>query len=426
MAEAIFDWVRELPVKEDTELLRLFTKDRRIFEEFEELVAQVPTVETPVAAPERTLVAGRGLDLSGDLDCRAWKCRQKQVDQVFRRMWHYFDRVVIVGAHQTELPPDLETEDNFFAADAVASDLRLMMYLVEIGAADIVELRHKAPPCTVHVAEHANEAGIPDALTAVDDLTPTLAAEADMDYNRHDDHFHYALTHPLFEHTIWGVAFPKNPRITADAKIRDAIARSAVERHLAYLSSDVAAARQLGCPLGSTIRLHQHMLGAPVALADPVPAALYQLELPVLDNIDVATLLELRASEQEHFDRFRDSLRTAVRSRIEAAPDADTHTIAREVQEDVIEPALNDIRLRLKTAEAALNRKRKLPTAVGALLTGCGVLSGQPLLVAAGLSTCAPLFSAAARFEDDRREVELSEMYFLWRASGHAAGASHR
>jgi hypothetical protein len=44
------------------------------------------------------LVAGRGVDLSGQLDCTASACRQRQVDDLLRHAWYYFDRILVADS----------------------------------------------------------------------------------------------------------------------------------------------------------------------------------------------------------------------------------------------------------------------------------------------------------------------------------------
>jgi|SRR5262249_11035116 len=41
------------------------------------------------------LAAGRGIDLSGHLDCNASECRKGQVDDLLRPAWHYFNRILV-------------------------------------------------------------------------------------------------------------------------------------------------------------------------------------------------------------------------------------------------------------------------------------------------------------------------------------------
>src|SRR4051794_38215426 len=58
-----------------------------------------------------TIVAGRALDLSGSLDVYAWEIMQQRVDALFQRVWHYFDRVLIVGADARDFATKWDDEE---------------------------------------------------------------------------------------------------------------------------------------------------------------------------------------------------------------------------------------------------------------------------------------------------------------------------
>ena len=59
---------------------------------------------------------------------------------------------------------------------------------------------------------------------------------------------------------------------------------------------------------------------------------------------------------------------------------------------------------------------------MGALATTCGLLAGAPppVALAAGVTAAVTLVgSAASKYLDDKTEVSLKGMYFLWRAEEH-------
>ena len=74
------------------------------------------------------IIASRAIDLSGELDCRAWECRMHQVDQLLGRLWLYFDQVVIADW----LTPWLADEGQEIGdeeRERLASDLSLFLRL---------------------------------------------------------------------------------------------------------------------------------------------------------------------------------------------------------------------------------------------------------------------------------------------------------
>ncbi len=44
-----------------------------------------------------SIVAGRKLDLSGRESCPSYGCMRQQIDSTFKRVWHYFDQIVVEG-----------------------------------------------------------------------------------------------------------------------------------------------------------------------------------------------------------------------------------------------------------------------------------------------------------------------------------------
>jgi hypothetical protein len=45
----------------------------------------------------RSIAAGRSMDLTNYLSCGHPDCMTKQVDRLFSRVWHYFDKIAISG-----------------------------------------------------------------------------------------------------------------------------------------------------------------------------------------------------------------------------------------------------------------------------------------------------------------------------------------
>src|SRR5882724_5504830 len=130
-------------------------------------------------APDRaSIVAGRGIDLSGHLDCNAYTCRQRQIDQLFRKAWYYFDRIVVADAvsHEVSAHWDETLEKR---KDWLLSHIAVLLDLRETGAQDLVEFREKPVPCEQHWRKHAEDAGQQSVLTAADNLVPTLAVESE-------------------------------------------------------------------------------------------------------------------------------------------------------------------------------------------------------------------------------------------------------
>src|SRR5258707_656459 len=47
------------------------------------------------ATTSNTIVAGRGIDLTSQLSCSSDVCRRRQTSELFSRVWHYFDQIIV-------------------------------------------------------------------------------------------------------------------------------------------------------------------------------------------------------------------------------------------------------------------------------------------------------------------------------------------
>jgi hypothetical protein len=147
----------------------------------------------------------------------------------------------------------------------------------------------------------------------------------------------------------------------------------------------------------------------------------FQLELPVVEGLDTRTLLKIRNDERLSFERFRGALSAAIYQRLAKDSNGNTKKIANEIRKDVLEPALADIEIRLKVATNSLRKKAGASLAIGSVPTIYGVYTLNPLLIAAGLTPAVNgLNNAVHRYIEERSNVALSDMFFLWQAQRHA------
>jgi len=66
--------------------------------------------------------------------------------------------------------------------------------------------------------------------------------------------------------------------------------------------------------------------------------------------------LKVRPDEKLPFEKFRHSLRLAIKQRLDNSSSEKAAEIAEEIRKDVINPALNDIELRLKAAKQTVTK----------------------------------------------------------------------
>lgn len=416
----LYRWMDEFDVKSNKDVGRLLcTSNRKALEALDEIASQETwrPLEAHAGSPF-SLVAGRGIDLSGDLDCCHRVCQTRQVDQLFGRVLHYFDEIVVAGPPAHRFAGQIATGDEHVLHN-LAEHVATLLYLRRIGAAEMLTFVQKPPACAQHYLQHAEEAGL---TSVVEHARPwaqhLLEAGEIVSLRRHDDHWDFQFNHPDLEHSVWDA-------VAADGDARpepSAVVDVVFARYLSHLVSDVATARGLSLPLGASIQVHEDLLG----LTNRPPRAddvAFELNLPVLSELPVRDVIRLRADETEYFLKFRDALEVAIRERLAAGESA--RDAASKIEKEIIEPALNDIAARLRSAERAVDRKIGAAIGFGAVAATVGVIGGAPLVVGAGVAAMGTSVSAAQKYFDDKGSVELADMYFLWRLETLAAKHKH-
>lgn len=413
----LYSWIDEHRVRDSDDAARALASISGA-RSLQDLAIQAePRLRAPIH-PSYSLLAGSAIDLSGRLDCFHPSCLKKKVDELIIRLWHYFDTVVVHDrlAHQVA---------NHWAAfldessKRFLSTIEMLLYLRELGAESLVAFRAKSLPCEEHWAQHAQDAGLRDAVEFARPLVNRLAREGTITSNESSPGV-YAFNHPDLEHTAWVTPRFKDSPLHTDDELRLAIARAVVVRYIACLTSDVSAAKLHGLPLGATVPLHRQML-----VAGPPPdhrAVAFDLGLPFLHRVPVADLIQIRRVNQDAFENFRDSLRTAVSELAKQRPHDDAPELAMAIRQDVIEPDLRRISHRLRNAESVFAKKGRISISVGILLTTVGLIAGTPPATAAtaGIGATATITaSAAGKLIDERADVSMSDMYLIWEAVKH-------
>ena len=373
---------------------------------------------TPTDSERFSLLAGKGIDLSGQLACSSDICRRRQVDELFGRVWHYFDRIVVDDNLARRVAHGWENKEAK-VKDAFISGAGVLFYLRQIGAEDLVEFRPKPTACTFHWDRHAKEAGLVNLTTQVDAVVELLLPEAQISEMppESDGTPKVRVKHPLFE--ISHVLLMQKSVLAEIPGDRTRQAVTIVVRKLiAHLSSDISAAHKYNASLGTVIKAHEMFLHElrPTKVTDVV----VNLQLPVLDGLQPWDLIAIRRDESEYFQRFRDSLTNAIGERLRMDPEADPTKLAEELQTDLIEPRLRDISSRLSAAQKLMTKKSSVGLFLGAISTTCGLLSGFDPHVATMGGTGVALActgTATAKYLDEARDISMDDMYFLWKAA---------
>jgi len=210
-----------------------------------------------------SIVAGRGLDFSGHLDCDASACRLRQVDDLFRHAWHYFDRIVVADAMSHEI--SMHWDAPLAARKTwLLSHIEVLLHLRRIGAEHLVIFCEKPPPCELHWEKHATEVGLERILSGRDRLLDEMLRDGRVEIKEGaNGSLDFVFVHPKFEHYVWGSVESVELTDRSETTVRKAVATAVLRRYTAHLSSDVATSKKTDLPLGSTLWLHGNLLRQP-------------------------------------------------------------------------------------------------------------------------------------------------------------------
>ncbi len=409
----LHDWIDEFDVV-DTPTAIGALKTRSGWDRLLELAAGHAR-ETEVAnLGRRGIVAGRAMDLTGFLACGHPECLTKQVDELFARVWHYFDKIAVVGA-DAHLVEELVAEGRSDRVrQTIVGHVQVILHTRATGAERFLVFVEKPPACYVHWPDYRNR----EDLHIPDDVMSNLATDMlrtgsiSLEKSRNGDLLAYR------GRGIWsGQHAEKISRLDDYRReghsLEEALIVSILQQHALGAASDLHAANQLGLPLGSGIELETKLLTAirPTTTEEQIA---FHLKLPVVDDLSISELLELRETEHDAFEAFRLSLRHAMRERLSEDGNGDPARLAADIEEEVLEPAIIDLQQRLSTAQRNLNRKRIVHGGLLGLSTVCGLLGEAPAAAAFGMAAIGSGVPGELKGIDSKGEIESSDMYFLW------------
>ena len=137
-------------------------------------------------------------------------------------------------------------------------------------------------------------------------------------------------------------------------------------------------------------------------------------DMPVIDNVDIATILDIRFHEEDAFDTYRVALNKAIHEHRSGQSELEI----REVYDDIVYPEF------VKLDNSITNLKRKhLLRATGELVilgttVTLGIISGIVPLTALGVGgaiSLAPTIRKIAENKMEDTEVKNNDYYFLWK-----------
>jgi hypothetical protein len=218
----------------------------------------------------------------------------------------------------------------------------------------------------------------------------------------------YVFKHPDLAHE-WPV-----PIAGQNAKPnKRSVATIVYLQHYGALLADTAQASELGVPLIAPPDplLTPRKPGTTEAVDNHVAA----LELPFMRGVPVERVLKLREEYAEEFDRFKYALRQAISEELAKSDASVDIQVSMKIRDEYITPALVDIDRRLRAAKRSMSIKVAQNVSIGLMAAGIGLVAGLPLLVSAGVAGAAASVTHLNRLVDERKDLSLSDLYFLWR-----------
>jgi hypothetical protein len=405
----LVDWLDEYRIRRHSDITRAIKDDRALQRAADLACAYDATAPTRPGS----VLAGRGIDLSDGVSCLTPMCQMKAIAETFARTWHYFDQVVFCDDLGDAIRGGKITRNQL--SDALDDQARLLLHIREIGGGELVAFRSKPEPV---LPKQFGDA-LPAIAKKFDQLVSKFAAEAKIE----------VVDHSNDEETAWVIsrhpAIPVVERVAMHAPFfelspeedfTEGAAMFLVHWHSTLLAADLAASAKYGLPLVTGVPYHATLIERLRRKSTAADVAL-ELSLPVLHDVPIHDLLRIRADESEHFARFKVALTRTIEARLRDA-DVGSRAVAGEVLRDELEPAVRAIRERLRASTRAFARKSAYSLTVGAVVAACGAATGVLQLLAGGaVAGFAGAIAAQAKFADERREIQLSDMYFLFRAA---------
>ncbi len=412
----LLGWLESNRVKTIDEVAALLAKPSKV-REMQKVAEQWRESTGPHAPPGLNLVAGTGLRLDDDLTCPSPSCRRRQVDVLFRHAWHYFDRVLLPDGVGDLLLHPPHVWDKEYVLQMLLDRIDVVLHIEQLGAIDLVYYYPKTWQ-NIEFLDPKQEAAWGGAWG---DVEATLVSEG----HYHVERLGARRFRVQFADPLLGVGADLQIKLNkgesdAEESLRAKAAHEIMHTHISNFEEDLQARRVLGGSLGAAVWSHERVLSW-ISGAPGTSEIFLRLELPGLAHISIRDLVAVRAAEGASFTLFRNALTRAAREMVSIRGVNNPRDAAAQIIGEIIEPELARLRQRLRAAQRALARKTAVSVVLAGLPITCGLLLGAPFVgAAATLASGYGVGKAASEYLAERQSMELTDMYFLWKALGHA------
>ena len=251
----LWDWIEENKIDSIASAGKLLTRRRAVDDLRRRAADWEPQLDAPI--PGIAIIAGAGADLYSGLQCPNPACQKHAIDRLFRKVWHYFDRIVVVDqithdiAHHWGATPKLGKD--------LLNRIEVMLYVRHLGAADLLEFRSKGLRSVDWRAElrkanllHLSKPGL--------SVLKQLREEAEVQIRTTGGSTRVIVEHPSYPFNRTMVLAPNQSKRPTVQGIRNWAVKKAWETDQHFLAADVLKAREARVGLGSVYPLHQKVL----------------------------------------------------------------------------------------------------------------------------------------------------------------------
>ncbi|QUF02546.1 hypothetical protein KCV87_24160 [Actinosynnema pretiosum subsp. pretiosum] len=373
---------------------------------------------------DNAVVGGNGFEIGarGNL-CAHPECRINSVNNEVVQALHYFDSLVVEGPSSDKYtnffdyaPQDISSQE--YIEESLTWDVDTLVYVQSSGIANFTRFLKKPNAfCDEHFTVHAKDLGMEHLATRqeVRELARRIAREGTVRIAAADDElWNYTIEHPLMGNVndvyLQGNSAP--PKYMAVEKF--------LRSELTIMVSDFATAKALETPLAVAIR-PAILTGSKEKKDTSIGEVAAHLKLPFLTGLSASDFTRLRSEHWDDFLKFRAALTAAIRETLKDEKTGSPDRIAAQIQRDFIEPALAEIARKVRSNTRSTVFKSIAGVTVGSAVAAFGALTAMPLLITAGVTAAATPLVQAYKYFDEKRDIELSDMYFLWRSTSLAS-----
>jgi hypothetical protein len=377
-----------------------------------------------------SIVAGSKIDLSGKVSCPSYGCMKEVIDTSFKRLWHYFDQIVVEGLAPHQLVYEIRnaaTEDFPNIINRMREQARLLLYFREIGAERSVIFAPKTGALG-DWRQNARDLGLAIIDESLDDRTILKVVESSTfnitEVGSDSPEWDIVVRGKYFTGPEYNNFHVRKAKTSGDPPpTPEQVTRWIIRRRAMEMTQDVSLAQHLSLPLVEPVNLPW--------ISQPYPDgnkrraegdAVIRIALPVFNSLTTKDFLKLREDERPSFEIFRTELRKAVEGEIAQNSSNPPAVIAQSIQNEYLRPGLACIEQQVRSRRSALIKKTAVNLTIGTTAAAIGAITGMPLLVEgfAALGSAIPLAPIIHKYIDDGEPIKLDKFYFLWQAEKQA------